>query len=187
MQGCVVHRPPWKHWPGHLNLRRLFVESCAWSWWVLLQAGFNKPRDWAETSQAVYWCPESYSAAYPAYAWDQKKCKLAGASKTSKMCFILAASLTSAMLSFLQQQQQGSHAGLPLFRALFFPGQEQSGPQPWLQVLPVLMKWSETTFPEWISPHSLTLSCVDGTHLSGRSFIVQCRDVPSKTQRVNAV
>lgn len=166
--------------------RRLFVETCAWSQWALLQqADFSKSNDWAQISQAVCCCIENYSVAYSAYARGRKHPSwLMLLRKTSRMFFIPASPFTPAMpLSLQQQQQQSSH-----YSEL---SSSQAGsslaPSPWLQVLPVLVQWSEPTFPEWLSPHSVTLSPVHGTHLSGSSFTVQCTDLPSETQRVNAV
>lgn len=107
--------------------------------------------------------------------------------KASKMCFIL---VPSSLLTCLHPSSSNSKVPMQVSH---YPELSSSqarsslAPSPWLQVLPVLMKWSKPTFSEWVSPHSVTLSNVHGTHLSGRSFTVQCRDMPSKTQRVNAV
>lgn len=109
--------------------------------------------------------------------------------KASKTCSILAASLTAAVPPpRQQQQQQGPPAGPSIIQSSPLPRPGAVWlPAPGPQALPVPMKCSETVFPGRVSPHSLTLCRVRGTDLSRISFTVQCRDVPSKTQRVNTV
>lgn len=133
MQGCVVHRSPWKHWPGYVSPRRM---ACLWKP-VFGVSGFCSRKvlvnQVIKHRQVKQFVAALRVTLLPTLLMPETKKTLSWLillRKASKMCFILAASLIPAMPSFLQQQQQGSHADLPLSRALFFPGQEQPGSQP---------------------------------------------------------